>query len=119
MQLVFIYLKIFLLIILIFLLVAAIIGHLHFFLVKEASDNQPTLEQAVQIYLESPSNTAVNLKTVKNLFTASYVDDTFLKVFKHSHVDKELLVKGAMKIALDNLLSMYCPAQPLLYLKKY
>ena len=64
------------------------------------------MEQAVQIYLKSPSTNAINLQTVENLFKVSYVDDTFLKVFKHSHVDKELLVKGAMKIALDNLLSM-------------
>ena len=111
MQLVCIYLKFFLLFILIFLLVAAIIGHLHFLLVKESSHNHPTLEQVVQIYLESPSNNAVNLKTVENLFKASYVDDTFFKVFKHSHVDKKLLLQGAMKIALDNLLSMHFPVQ--------
>ena len=97
-----------------FLLVAAIIGHLHFFLITESSDDQPTLEQVVQIYLESPSNNVVNLQKVKNLF-----DDTFLNVFKNSHFGKELLVKGAMKIALDNLLSMHFPVQLLLYLKKY
>ena len=114
MQLVCVYLNFFLLIILNILLVAAIIGHLHFFLTKESSDNRPTLEPAIQIYLESPSNHTVNLQTVENLFKASSVDDTFLKVFKHSHIDKELLVKEAIKIALDNLLSMGFPAQILL-----
>ena len=118
MQLVCIYLNFFILFILIFLLVAAILGHLHFFLVKEASVNQPTLKQAVQIYLESPSNNVVNLQMVENLFKAS-IDDTFLKVFKHSHFSKELLVEGAMKIALDNLLSMYFSVQLLLHLQKY
>ena len=72
------------------------------------------MEQAVQIYLKSPSTNAINLQTVENLLKASSVDDTFLKVFKHSHIDKELLVKEAIKIALDNLLSMGFPAQVLL-----
>ena len=56
-----IYLKLFLFFILIFLLVAVIIGHLHFFLMKESSENHPTLEKAIQIYLESTSNHTVNL----------------------------------------------------------
>jgi len=88
-------------------IVAVIIGHLHFFLVKESSDNKPTLEQAVQIYLESASNNAVNLQTVENLFKASLVDDASLKNFKHSQVNKELLARGAIQIALDNLLWKY------------
>jgi len=71
---------------------------------KESSDNKPTLEQVVQIYLESTSNNAVTLETVKNIFKDCSVDDAFLKVFKRSHVDKELLVKGAVQIVLDNLL---------------
>ena len=111
MQLACIYLKLFLFFILIFLLVAAIISHLHFFLMKESSETNLTLERAVQIYLESTSRHTVNLKTVENLFKASYVDDAFFKVFKHSHVDKKLLVQGAMEIALDNLLSMHFPVQ--------
>ena len=118
MQLACIYLRFFLLFILIFLLVAVIIGHLHFFLMKESSDNKPTLEQAVQIYLESTCNNAVNLQTVENLFKASSVDDAFLKVFKHSHVDKNLLVKGAVQIALDNLLCMNFRVQLLLHVNK-
>ena len=106
MQLVCIYLKFFLLFILIFLLAAGIIGHLHFFLMKESSANNTTkLEQAVQIYLESRNG--VSLQTVENIFRASSVDDAkFLKVFKHSHVDKNLLVKEAVQIALNNLLCM-------------
>ena len=73
---------------------------------KESSENDATLEKAVQIYLESTSNHAVNLQTVENLFKASSVDKTLLTVFKHSHVDKNLLLKGAVQIALDNLLCM-------------
>jgi len=90
-------------------IVTAIIAHLHFFLMKESSSyaNKPTLEQAVQIYLESTSHNAVNLETVGNLFQASSVDDTFLKIFKHSHVDRKLVCQGAVKIALDNLLRKY------------
>ena len=107
-----------------FLLVAAIIGHLHFFLIKQSSDNHPTLEQAVQIYLESTSNNAVSLQTVENLFKASSetVDDAFSKIFKGKgcvHVDKNLLVKGAVQIALDNLLCMIFRIQPYLYVNKY
>jgi len=64
------------------------------------------LKQAVQIYLKSASNNAVNLQTVENLFKASSVDDASSKDFKH-HFDKELLVKGALQIALDNLLWKY------------
>ena len=85
---------------------------MHFFLIQESSDNKPSLEQAVQIYLKSTSNNAVNLKTVEDLFKASSDTvhaNTFLKVFKHtkhSHVDKDLLVQGAVQIALDNLLCM-------------
>jgi len=88
-------------------IVAGIIGHLHFFLMKESSDKKPTLEQAVQIYLESTSINAVNLQTVENLFKASSVDDLLLKVFKRSRVDKNLLVRGAVQIALNNLLRKY------------
>ena len=109
MQLVYIYLKFFLFFILIFPLVAAVIGHLHFFLIKESSDdhNKPTLEQAVQIYLESSSHNAINLQTVENIFKTSSVDDAkFSAVSKHSHIDKKLLFKGAVQIVLDNLLSM-------------
>ena len=73
---------------------------------KESSENDPTLEKAIQIYLKSTSNHTVNLETVENLFKASSVDDTLLRVFKHSHVDKNLLLKGAVQIALDNLLCM-------------
>ena len=92
-----------------FLLVAAIIGHLHFFLIKESSDehDKPTLEQVVQSYLESTSHNAINLQTVENIFKASSVEHAkFLKLFKHFHIDKELLVKGAVQITSDNLLSM-------------
>jgi len=90
-------------------IVAAIIGHLHFFLVKESSDNKPTLEQAVQTYtLASTYKNAINLQSVENLFKASSVDDApLLKIFKHSHVDKNLLVEGAVQMALDNLLWKY------------
>ena len=73
---------------------------------KESSDNNPTLEKAVQIYLESTSNHTVNLQTVENLFKASSVNNALLPNFKHSHVDESLLLKGAVQIALDNLLCM-------------
>ena len=89
-----------------FSLVAVIIGHLHFFLEKELSQNNSTLKTAVRIYLESTSNHNVDLQTVENLFKASSVDNTLLTVFKHSHVDKNLLLKGAIQTALDNLLRM-------------
>ena len=101
---------------------------MHFFLIQESSDNKPTLEQAVQIYLESTSNSAINLQTVEDLFKASshtvHSAKTFLKVFKHSKhshvtVDKDLLRKGAVQIALDNLLRMNFRVQLLISIIKY
>ena len=56
---------------------------------------------------------------VENLFNASLVNSGFLKAFKQSHVDKELLVNGAVQIALDNLLCRDFTIQFLLFVNKY
>jgi hypothetical protein len=63
------------------------------------------LEQATQIYKQSTCDTSIK-QAVESLLEASYVDHTFLKIFKHSHVDRALLVEGAIQTALNNLLCM-------------
>lgn len=84
---------------------AAIIGHLSFFLHKESPDEQNSLERAAQMYQKSTCDKSVK-KEVERLFETSQVDNAFLKIktFKWSQVDHAVLVEGAIHIALSNLI---------------
>ena len=73
--------------------VAAIIGHLSFFLKKDSSS---TLEQAVQIYQQSTSDFSVR----------QAVEDLFESVDNGISSPPHLLVEEAIKIALNNCLCM-------------
>jgi len=80
-------------------------GHLSFLLHKKSPDQKNSLERAAQIYKQSTCDTSIK-QAVESIFEASYVDHTFLKIFKHSHIDHALLVKGAIQTAFNNLLCM-------------
>ena len=87
--------------------VAAIIGHLSFLIKKNSSSSSPTLEQAIQIYQQSTCDFSVK-QAVDHLFEGYHpqaVNRGILNLFKHPHVD-EMLVEGAIQIALNNRLCM-------------
>ena len=82
--------------------VAAIIGHLFFFLKKDSST---TLEQAIQIYHQSTSDVSVK-QAVEHLFEGyPPVNHGISNLFKPPHVD-HMLVEEAIQIALNNRLCM-------------
>ena len=82
---------------------AAIIGHLSFFLRKE-SPRDKILDQAAQIYQQSTSDSSVK-QAVENLFEGYHAKHGIFNRFKSPHVD-ETLVEGALQIALNNCLCM-------------
>jgi hypothetical protein len=86
-----------------FILVAAVIGHLSFFLCQQSPKEQNSLEQAAQIYQQSTCDSSVK-KAVENLFKGYHVNHGILNLFKHS-VD-ETLVKEAIQIAFNHQLCM-------------
>jgi hypothetical protein len=89
--------------ILIFLLVAAIVGHLSFFLFQQSPKPQNSLEKAAEIYRDSTCDSSVK-QAVENLFEGYHVNCGILHLFQHS-VDKTL-VEGAIQIALNHQLCM-------------
>jgi len=83
-------------------IVAAIIGHLSFLL---KNDSSPTLEQAIQIYQQSTSDSSVK-QAVEHLFEGYHpVNHGILNLFKPPQVD-DMLVEEAIQIAFNNCLSM-------------
>jgi len=84
-------------------IVAAIIGHLSFFLKQKSPKDKNTLKQAAQIYQQSPSDSSVK-QAVENLFEGYHAKRGIFNRFKSPHVD-ETLVEGALQIALNNCLS--------------
>ncbi|KAF8816506.1 hypothetical protein BYT27DRAFT_7182075, partial [Phlegmacium glaucopus] len=75
-------------------IVAAIIGHLSFFLHQESPSTKNSLERAAQIYQQSTHDASVK-QAIENLFKGSHhVDD----------VNYELLVEEAVQTVLNNLL---------------
>ncbi|KAF8799074.1 hypothetical protein BYT27DRAFT_7202008, partial [Phlegmacium glaucopus] len=98
-------------------IVAAIIGHLSFFLHQESPSTKNSLERAAQIYQHSTSDASVKqaiekIFELENLFKGSHVTTpvkhTFSNPFKGLlHVDDvnhEVLVGEAVQTALNNLL---------------
>ncbi|KAF8799131.1 hypothetical protein BYT27DRAFT_7202192, partial [Phlegmacium glaucopus] len=97
------------------IIVAAIIGHLSFFLHQELPRTRNCLERAAQIYQQSTRDASVKQEIEKifeleNLFTGSHVKHTFSNPFKGSlhtvDVNHELLIEEAVQTAFNNLLCM-------------
>ncbi|KAF8799064.1 hypothetical protein BYT27DRAFT_7201986 [Phlegmacium glaucopus] len=105
-------------------IVAAIIGHLSFFLFQGSLSPATSLERAAQTYQQSTSGASVKqaiekIFELENLFKGSHVKSHakhkfsnpfkhFLKVHDVDHVDNanhELLGEEAVQTALNNLLS--------------
>ncbi|KAF8799178.1 hypothetical protein BYT27DRAFT_7202267 [Phlegmacium glaucopus] len=91
------------------IIVAAIIGHLSFFLHQESPSTKSSLERAAQIYQQSIHDASVkqaieNIFKLENIFKSSHV----MRPVKHFlHVDDvnhELLAEEAVQTALNNLL---------------
>ncbi|KAF8799212.1 hypothetical protein BYT27DRAFT_7202364 [Phlegmacium glaucopus] len=72
-------------------IVAAILGHLSFFLHKESPSETDSLERAVQLYQQSTCDTSVK-EAVENLSQGPYANSAFL-------------AEEAVQIALNNLIS--------------
>ncbi|KAF8804526.1 hypothetical protein BYT27DRAFT_7194072 [Phlegmacium glaucopus] len=99
-------------------IVAAIIGHLSFFLSQKSPSTKDSLQRAVQIYQQSTCDASVK-QAIERIFeleniskgpqATSHVKHTFPNPFKRFlHVDDvncELLVEEAIQTALNNLLS--------------
>ncbi|KAF8805542.1 hypothetical protein BYT27DRAFT_7192417 [Phlegmacium glaucopus] len=99
-------------------IVAAIIGHLSFFLSQKSPSTKDSLQRAAQIYQQSTCDASVK-QHIERIFeleniskgpqATSHVKHTFSNPFKGSlHVDDvnhELLVEEAIQTALNNLLS--------------
>ncbi|KAF8814189.1 hypothetical protein BYT27DRAFT_7179758 [Phlegmacium glaucopus] len=92
-------------------IVAAIIGHLSFFLLQESPSTKNSLERAAQIFHQSACDASVKqaiekIFKLENLFKGSHVM-RHVKQFLHvDHVDHELLLEEAVQTALNNLLSV-------------
>jgi hypothetical protein len=88
-----------------FPLVAAIIGHLSFFLYQQSPKEKKSLEQAAQIYQQSTCDSSVK-QAVEDLFEGyHHVNHGILNFFKRDPV-YESLIKGAIQIALNHRLCM-------------
>ena len=93
-----------------YLLVAAIVGHLSFFLHQESPNTNNSLERAAQIYQQSTHDASVKqaveeIFQLENLFKSSHIKHV-LNVLKHSYVNHALLVEEATQAVLKNLLCM-------------
>ncbi|KAF8809947.1 hypothetical protein BYT27DRAFT_7187267 [Phlegmacium glaucopus] len=78
-------------------IVAAILGHLSFFIHKESPNETGSLERAVQVYQQSTCDNSVK-QAVENIFE--------LEIFSEGpHVNYTLLAEEAIKIALNNIIS--------------
>jgi len=95
-----------------FPLVAAIIGHLSFFIHQESSNETNSLERAAKIYQQSTCDTSVKqaieklfqLENLSKDFRATQSKHAIFNHFKGSHVDHALLVEVAIQTAMNNLL---------------
>ncbi|KAF8799150.1 hypothetical protein BYT27DRAFT_7202206, partial [Phlegmacium glaucopus] len=100
-------------------IVAAIIGHLSFFLHQESPSIKNSLERAAQIYQQSTYDASVKqaierIFELENLFKGSHVmsqvKHTFPKPFKGvlnvDDLNHGLLIEEAVQTALNNLLCM-------------
>ncbi|KAF8816124.1 hypothetical protein BYT27DRAFT_7185368 [Phlegmacium glaucopus] len=100
-------------------IVAAIIGHLSFFLHQESPSTRNSLERAAQIYQQSTYNASIkqaieNIFELENIFKGSHVKShvkhTFSNPFKGfllvDDINHELLVAEVVQTALNNLLCM-------------
>ncbi|KAF8799269.1 hypothetical protein BYT27DRAFT_7202436 [Phlegmacium glaucopus] len=84
-------------------IVAAILGHLSFFLHKESPSKTDSLERAVQTYQQSACDTSVKqaVEKIFELENLSKGSHTFSNLFKANHT---LLSEEAVQIALNNLI---------------
>ncbi|KAF8804798.1 hypothetical protein BYT27DRAFT_7193771, partial [Phlegmacium glaucopus] len=92
-------------------IVAAIIGHLSFFLHQESPSTKDSFERAAQIYQQSTCDVSVKqaiekIFELENLFKGSHVM-RHVKHFLHvDNVNYELLGEEAVQTASNNLLCM-------------
>ncbi|KAF8801293.1 hypothetical protein BYT27DRAFT_7198371 [Phlegmacium glaucopus] len=88
-------------------IVAAILGHLSFFLHNESPQRVThTLERAVQIYQQSTCDTSVK-EAVEKIFEPENSNKgsyAFSNLFKAFNVNYELLAEEAVQIATNNLI---------------
>ncbi|KAF8809933.1 hypothetical protein BYT27DRAFT_7187229, partial [Phlegmacium glaucopus] len=78
-------------------IVAAILGHLSFFIHKESPNETGSLERAVQVYQQSTCDSSVK-QAVETIFKL----ETF---FEDPYVNFTTLSEEAIQVALNNIIS--------------
>lgn len=99
------------------LLVAAIVADLSFFLHQEETDNNDSLERAVQLYQQSTCDASVK-KDIENLFKYSSISGFFNRL-TGSNAIQASLYENCLEIVMNNLLSMISKSNSFLFFDEH